>query len=230
MFRRCVCSLLLLTLVSSVAVESAQAESSPTTTRTHSRHAAHGRHGNCSRRTMTNARKSRCKRLQRGARPSRDRARSHYRSRTGTGLAPPTAIGDPPGLPANLSVRKIRCTTRYLRAAKQDGATRTQTYQKCRAELQRRKASKIHRHGYWATYLTTAYCLTGYTASGAWTNWGTVAATLPFGTRLYVPGYGNGTVLDRGGAVGPGHVDLYMPNCGQAIDWGVRTERIEIFT
>jgi 3D (Asp-Asp-Asp) domain-containing protein len=79
-----------------------------------------------------------------------------------------------------------------------------------------------------ATMLTTAYCQTGYTASGSWSRWGTIAATLPFGTRMYVPGYGFGVVLDRGGAVGPGHIDLYMPDCQQALAWGARMVRVQI--
>jgi 3D (Asp-Asp-Asp) domain-containing protein len=84
--------------------------------------------------------------------------------------------------------------------------------------------------GYWATYLVSAYCISGRTAVGTWTTWGTVAATLPFYTRLYIPGYGNGTVLDRGGAIGPGHLDIYMPNCNEALAWGIRVLNVEIFT
>lgn len=84
--------------------------------------------------------------------------------------------------------------------------------------------------GYWQVYLVTAYCLTGETAAGTWTSWGTVAATLPFYTRLYVPGYGDGTVLDRGGMIGYGHADVYMPDCGEAFAWGSRVINIEIFT
>ena len=82
--------------------------------------------------------------------------------------------------------------------------------------------------GTWSTYLVTAYCLTGLTASGAWTRPGTMAATLPFGTRLYVPGYGSGIVQDRGGAIGPGHVDLYMASCSAALQWGARVIPIEV--
>src|SRR5215210_1694055 len=40
------------------------------------------------------------------------------------------------------------------------------------------------------TVVTTAYCITGHTASGTWTRHGTIAARLPFGTRIWVPGYG----------------------------------------
>ena len=76
--------------------------------------------------------------------------------------------------------------------------------------------------------LTTAYCITGRTAAGGWTRWGTVAATLPFGTRIHIPGYGKGVVLDRGGAVGAGHLDLYMPSCNQAIGWGRRMLMVRV--
>lgn len=70
----------------------------------------------------------------------------------------------------------------------------------------------------------TAYCLRGYTASGWWVRPGAIAAPRgwAFGTRLYVDGYGYGTVLDRGGAIGYGRLDVWMPSCYNAIQWGVR--------
>lgn len=225
MFRQCVCSLLLLTLVSGVAVEGAQAASSPTTMRTHGGQArTENSSGGCTRRQLDQTRRPFCNRLRRDAGAAGShRARPNNRSQAAwTYTDPPTALGDPPPLPDRMYT--FRCDRRYLRAARQDGATNSRQYRHCKAKIQR------ERRGYWASYLTTAYCDTGYTASGTWTKWGTVAATLPFGTRVYVPGYGNGTVLDRGGAVGPGHVDLYMPNCGQADNWGVRREKIKIFT
>ena len=76
--------------------------------------------------------------------------------------------------------------------------------------------------------LVTAYCTTGRTASGAWTRRGIAAATLPFGTHLYVPGYGVAVVADRGGAVGGNHVDLYMRSCANAVQWGARTVPVQI--
>jgi 3D (Asp-Asp-Asp) domain-containing protein len=82
--------------------------------------------------------------------------------------------------------------------------------------------------GTWSTYLVTAYCDHGLTASGSRTKPGSMAATLPFGTRLYVPGYGSGVVVDRGGAVGPGHVDLWMTSCSAALTWGAQVIPIEI--
>jgi len=53
---------------------------------------------------------------------------------------------------------------------------------------------------------------------------GTIAADTryyPFGTRMYVPGYGWGVVEDRGGAIkGPDRIDLFHTNHRQALDWG----------
>lgn len=53
---------------------------------------------------------------------------------------------------------------------------------------------------------------------------GTVAADTdyyPFGTRIYVPGYGWGQVQDRGGAIkGPDHIDLFMITHARTEQWG----------
>ena len=78
------------------------------------------------------------------------------------------------------------------------------------------------------TYRVTAYCLRGRTASGWWVGPGTVAAPrrLPFGTRLWVQGYGAGVVRDRGGAVGPGRLDVWFASCWRARQWGVRHVRV----
>jgi 3D (Asp-Asp-Asp) domain-containing protein len=239
MFRRSVCSLLLLTLVSSVAVESAQAESSPTTSRTHSSHARQSKASrDCSRRNAYQSRNrvktSRCfgtRPASHKARVAMPRLRQNSISRSNAYSPPPMALPGPPKLPEGMKHRSNRqkCGKRDLRAARQDGA-KNHKQQTCSGNKNRGgSASHNKPRSYWATYLTTAYCQSGLTASGSYTSYGTVAATLPFGTRLFIPGYGNGTVLDRGGAVGPGHVDLFIPDCGQAMNWGTRTENIQIF-
>lgn len=55
---------------------------------------------------------------------------------------------------------------------------------------------------------------------------GTIAADTkyyPFGTRMYVEGYGWGRVEDRGGAIkGPNRIDLYFDAHGDALQWGRR--------
>lgn len=64
----------------------------------------------------------------------------------------------------------------------------------------------------------------GQTASGRMTAPGTIAADTkyyPFGTRIYVPGYGMGTVWDRGGDIkGPHRLDLWFPTEREALIWG----------
>ena len=65
----------------------------------------------------------------------------------------------------------------------------------------------------------------GVTASGAPATNGTIAADVkvyPFGTRLYVPGYGTGTVEDVGGSIRGRHVDIWFPTHEQARSWGAR--------
>ncbi len=53
---------------------------------------------------------------------------------------------------------------------------------------------------------------------------GTIAADTkyyPFGTIMYVPGYGKGVVEDRGSAIkGPGRIDLFFNSHGRALKWG----------
>lgn len=70
----------------------------------------------------------------------------------------------------------------------------------------------------------------GITASGktVYANASRFAAadrSLPFGTRLVVPGYNGGQavpVLDRGGAIKGQRLDLYFKTHQQARNWGVR--------
>lgn len=77
----------------------------------------------------------------------------------------------------------------------------------------------------------TAYCYTGSkTASGTWPKAGTVAAdtsVLPFGTKVYIPGYGIGTVEDRGGEIRGARLDVYLPTRAAAIEWG-RKKNVEV--
>lgn len=64
----------------------------------------------------------------------------------------------------------------------------------------------------------------GLTASGQVAGSGTIAApkSFPFGTQMFVPGYGLGTVWDRGGAIKNSHIDLWFPSEQQAIQWGAQ--------
>ena len=51
---------------------------------------------------------------------------------------------------------------------------------------------------------------------------------IPFGTVIDVPGYGAAIVADRGGAIGPGRLDVFFPTVAQAVAWGVRDLDCEI--
>ena len=61
---------------------------------------------------------------------------------------------------------------------------------------------------------------------------GTIAADTAyysFGTRMYVPGYGWGTVLDRGSAIkGPDRIDLFYESHREALQWGRRRLQVRI--
>jgi len=47
--------------------------------------------------------------------------------------------------------------------------------------------------------------------------------SVPFGTEIYVPGYGVGVVHDRGGLISDKHIDLMFATRGQALNWGRQT-------
>lgn len=102
-----------------------------------------------------------------------------------------------------------------------------------------------------ALYEVTAYCggacccqkyADGITASGkpVTANGGRFCAadrSIPFGTMIDIPGYGRVPVLDRGGAIKAGKLDLFFaddpgkPGSGhrKALQWGRRTLNVTIY-
>ena len=79
------------------------------------------------------------------------------------------------------------------------------------------------------TVTSTGYALRGRTASGLPTGWGIVAvdpSVIPLGTRMTIPGYGEGVAADTGGAVRGAKIDLWFPTVAQALAWGRRTVTI----
>ena len=63
----------------------------------------------------------------------------------------------------------------------------------------------------------------GVTACGTKAKPGTIAADTakyPFGTIMYVRGYGYGRVEDRGGAIKGEHIDLFFKSHEKALQWG----------
>jgi 3D (Asp-Asp-Asp) domain-containing protein len=62
-------------------------------------------------------------------------------------------------------------------------------------------------------------------------GWGVVAvdpAFIPLGTRLFVPGYGEGVAADTGSAVRGAMIDVWFPTCARALAWGRRTVTITL--
>jgi 3D (Asp-Asp-Asp) domain-containing protein len=71
----------------------------------------------------------------------------------------------------------------------------------------------------------------GQTAWGTHAAYGTVAAdaSLPFGTILFIPGYGYGRVEDRGGAIKGDKLDLWFPTHDMAKQWGRKKLTVKIW-
>jgi 3D (Asp-Asp-Asp) domain-containing protein len=81
------------------------------------------------------------------------------------------------------------------------------------------------------TVVATGYSLKGQTATGIATSWGVVAvdpALIPLGTRMTIPGYGEGIAADLGSAVRGATIDLWFPSRAQALVWGRRTVTITL--
>lgn len=63
----------------------------------------------------------------------------------------------------------------------------------------------------------------GVTSDGSKAQKGTIAADItryPYGTKMYVPGYGWGEVHDIGSAIKGEHIDLFFPSEKEAKKWG----------
>lgn len=78
----------------------------------------------------------------------------------------------------------------------------------------------------------SAYTYTGYrTATGRQPEVGVVAVdprVIPFGTRLYVEGYGYGHAADTGGAILGDRIDLFMEEQSQCMNWGRKNVKVYI--
>ena len=79
------------------------------------------------------------------------------------------------------------------------------------------------------TVTATGYSLPGKTATGLPVGPGIVAvdpAVIPLGTRMTIPGYGEGVAADTGGAIKGYIIDLWFPTVAEALAWGRRTVTI----
>ncbi|HZC30354.1 MAG TPA: 3D domain-containing protein, partial [Gaiellaceae bacterium] len=81
------------------------------------------------------------------------------------------------------------------------------------------------------TVSSTGYSLPGRTATGLPVGWGIVSvdpSVIPLGTKMTIPGYGEGVAADVGSAVRGYDIDLWFPTLGQALAWGRRTVTITL--
>ncbi len=72
----------------------------------------------------------------------------------------------------------------------------------------------------------------GITATGTEAGWGTIAADTryyPFGTIMYIPGYGWGRVEDIGGGIKGMHIDLHFPSHRKALEWGRERKTVKVW-
>jgi 3D (Asp-Asp-Asp) domain-containing protein len=81
------------------------------------------------------------------------------------------------------------------------------------------------------TVVTTAYVLRGTTATGIPTGRGVVAVdptVIPLGTRMTIPGYGEGVAADTGGAIKGLRIDVWVPTLEEAEQWQWKTVTITL--
>lgn len=72
----------------------------------------------------------------------------------------------------------------------------------------------------------------GITASGARARKGSIAADTskyPFGTIMYIEGYGYGRVEDRGGDMKGDRIDLFFMSHRAALEWGRQVKKVKIW-
>lgn len=92
--------------------------------------------------------------------------------------------------------------------------------------------ASARRSSYSVRLLVTAYCLRGVTASGHYVHPGAVAisrAQFRMGQQFSIPGYGWGIARDTGGAIGYGHIDVWMSSCSAAMRWGARHLTVRVY-
>jgi 3D (Asp-Asp-Asp) domain-containing protein len=81
------------------------------------------------------------------------------------------------------------------------------------------------------TVTATGYALSGKTATGVSVAWGIVAVdpgVIALGTRMSIPGYGEGVAADTGSAIRGARIDLWFPTLAEARAWGSRTITITL--
>jgi len=123
-----------------------------------------------------------------------------------TVLAPPTrAVGDDttPGTPSTTT--PLESPPARVEAVSQGTSA---------------EPAALVRSGATLTVYATGYCLTGTTATGLPVGPGVVAVdptVIPLGTRISIPGYGQGIAADTGGAIKGNRIDVWFASCQDAL-------------
>ena len=79
--------------------------------------------------------------------------------------------------------------------------------------------------------VASAYCLRGTTATGLPVGPGIVATDpsfIPLGTRMTIPGYGEGVAADTGSAIKGNRIDVWIASCTTALAYGLQTITITV--
>lgn len=134
-------------------------------------------------------------------------------------------------------------TLAALEAARREQAARVAAYRAERSsnsaaisslEAEARKlaaAPSGSQAGRTLTVSATGYSLEGRTSTGVSVGYGVVAVdpnVIPLGTKMTIPGYGEGVAADTGGAVVGARIDLWFPTLAEALAWGTRTVSITL--
>jgi 3D (Asp-Asp-Asp) domain-containing protein len=98
-------------------------------------------------------------------------------------------------------------------------------------EISQQAAPALAAAGRTVTVVATGYSMGGTTATGVPAGWGTVAvdpSVISLGSRLTIPGYGEGVAADTGSAVRGATVDVWFPTLQQALAWGRRVVTVTL--
>ena len=127
-------------------------------------------------------------------------------------------------------ITSLRAQERMQAAQVQSVAAQAQTAEQKSQTLQPTTSSPPPTGKRQLVVSATCYDLPGHTATGMPVGPGVVAvdpSVIPLGTRMYVPGYGNGVAADVGSGIKGASIDLWMTP-SQCAAWGRRTVTITI--
>lgn len=118
-----------------------------------------------------------------------------------------------------------------FRAERSSSAAASSSLETEARELAAAPTQDVSQAGRTLTVSATGYSLKGRTSTGVSVGYGVVAvdpSVIPLGTKMTIPGYGEGVAADTGGAVVGARIDLWFPTRAEALAWGTRTVSITL--